>query len=244
MRVHISVHDVSPASATEVEEALVLCRERDLVPALLVVPNFHGRTPMRGRPEFCSRLRELQREGHEIFLHGYLHQGSRNPGRREQIFERLRRLYAQSILSDDEAEFSDLSRVDAEGRLDAGEAVLRQVGLCIDGFVPPAWTMPRWLVPLLARRGYRFCEDHLRIYDPAGGRAQASLVLNFSSRSPAKICSSIAWCRMARHAGAILGARLAIHPGDLRSRVLCRELVDLLDWAQGRAVRTAKELFT
>ncbi len=244
MSVHISLHDVSPAAAGEMEEALSLCRERGLAPALLVVPDFHGRAPLRDSPGFCSRLRELQHDGLEIFLHGYLHQSRAvYAGREDGRPGRLRWLLAQTVLSSGEAEFSDLSRAEAEARLDAGEAALTAAGLRVDGFVPPAWAMPRWLVPMLSRRGYRFCEDHLRIYDPAGERSRCSVVLNFCSRTPARLWSSVAWCRVARHARAILPARVAIHPGDLHSRELRRELANLLDWARGHAVCKGPELF-
>ncbi len=227
------------------EEALSLCRERGLAPSLLVVPDFHGRASLRDSPGFCSRLRELQRDGLEIFLHGYLHQSRAvHAGTEGGRPGRLRWLFAQTVQSGGEAEFSDLSRAEAEARLDAGEAALTAAGLRIDGFVPPAWAMPRWLVPALSRRGYRFCEDHLRIYDPAGERSRFSVVLNFSSRSPARRWSSVSWCRIARHARAILPARIAIHPGDLHSHALRRELGNVLDWARGQAVRKGSELFS
>ena len=46
MPVHVSIHDVSPAWTDEVEAALALCRSMDVRPALLVVPDFHGRAPL------------------------------------------------------------------------------------------------------------------------------------------------------------------------------------------------------
>jgi hypothetical protein len=243
--VHVSLHDVSPATAGETEEALSLCRARGLVPALLVVPDHHGRAPLGASPEFCSRLRQLQRAGHEVFLHGHLHRSRpEHAGREDGRPGRLGWLFAQAVVSGGEAEFSDLTRAEAAARLDAGEAALVAAGLRIEGFVPPAWSMPGWLLPELARRGYRYCEDHLRIFDPASGRARPSVVLNFASRTPARRRASIAWCRVARAARALLPTRVAIHPGDLRSQALRRELASLLDWAQGDAVRSGAELLS
>ena len=120
--------------------------------------------------------------------------------------------------------------------------MLAQAGLRIDGFVAPAWSMPTWLMPLLAERAYRFTEDHLRIYDPAAGRSRASVVLNWASRSPARLLSTVAWCRIAKHARALVPARIAIHPGDMRWRVLRGEIEHLLTWASGDFVTTGAGL--
>src|SRR5262249_18934309 len=71
--VHVSIHDVSPRWEHEVERALSLCHTRGCKPALLVVPDFHGRWPLLGYPRFVDRLRALADDGHEIYLHGYTH---------------------------------------------------------------------------------------------------------------------------------------------------------------------------
>lgn len=73
MPVHVSIHDVSPAWTDEVEAALDLCASAGVRPALLVVPNFHGRAPLLDDARFCARLRGLQAAGHEIYLHGFFH---------------------------------------------------------------------------------------------------------------------------------------------------------------------------
>jgi predicted deacetylase len=137
---------------------------------------------------------------------------------------------------------SDVSEAEGEERIDEGERVLRGAGLRIDGFVAPAWSMPPWLLPLLAARGYRFTEDHLRVYDPAAGRSRASVVLNWASRSPGRLLSTVAWCRVAKHARALMPARIAIHPGDMRFLVLRREIERLLAWADGHIVERAADL--
>ncbi len=241
MPVHVSIHDVSPASGPEVESALALCRAAGACPALLVVPNFHGHAPLLDDPAFCERLRGLQAGGHEIYLHGFLHRSrarydaSRHGGRLSWVL-------AQRVVSDGEAEMSDLSFDEGRARLDEGERVLRNAGLRIDGFVAPAWSAPRWLLPLLAQRGYRFSEDHLRVYDPAARRSRASVVLNWASRSPARLLSTIAWCRLARHARALVPARIAIHPGDLGMLALRREIETTLEWAGGDFVARGADL--
>ena len=241
MAVHVSIHDVSPAWAAEVEEALELCNAVGARPALLVVPNFHGNAPLDADPTYAERLRQLQALGHEVYLHGWLHQSapqytSSSPG------GRLRWLFAQRVVSGGEAEMSDVSEAEGRARVESGEQVLHAAGLDVDGFVAPAWSMPPWLMPLLAARGYRFTEDHLHVYDPSRGRSRLSVVLNWASRSTPRLLSTIAYCRVAKHARTWVPTRIAIHPADLRHGVLRREIERLLAWARGDFVRRGTDL--
>jgi predicted deacetylase len=239
MPVHVSIHDVSPAWRSEVEDALAATRQRGIRAALLVVPNFHARWPLESDPAFCERLRELQAEGHEIFLHGFFHQATERP----RDGSRLAWAFRQRVVSAGEAELAAVTRSEAAERLDRGRDVLDRAGLQPTGFIAPAWSMPSWLVPMLRERGYSFSEDHTHVYDVAGGRRRASVVLNWASRSPTRLASTVLWCRLAKHARAVLPARIAIHPGDMRILLLRREIEALLTWAQGDVVARGRELF-
>jgi predicted deacetylase len=247
MPVHVSIHDVSPAWTREVEAAIDLCHAEGVKPALLVVPDFHGRAPLLADERFCARLRDLQAAGHEIYLHGFFHasapaydgaHGASVTG----VAQRLAWLFAQRVVSGGEAEMSDVTEGEGRRRIEQGEDVLARAGLRIDGFVAPAWSMPRWLLPLLAERAYGYTEDHLRVYDPAGKRARLSVVLNWASRSPARLLSTVAWCRAARPARALMPARLAIHPADMRFLVLRREVESALAWARGHVAPRGVDL--
>jgi predicted deacetylase len=239
--VHVSIHDVSPAWSREVEDALRVCHASRVRPALLVVPDFHGRAPLLQADSFCARLRELQASGHEVYLHGFRHQ-SGGHYERASGHGRLAWLFAQRVVSNREAEMSDVSEAEGRARVEEGERVLRRAGLRIDGFVAPAWSMPRWLLPWLGERGYRFTEDHLRVYDPAARRSRASVVLNWATRSPGRIATTVAWCRVARHARALLPARIAIHPGDMRYRLVLDEVRSLVEWARDDVVGRGTDL--
>jgi predicted deacetylase len=239
--VHVSIHDVSPAWKDEVEAALDACRVRGIRPALLVVPNFHGRAPLLSDAAFCERLRFLQAAGHEVYLHGFEHR-SRKRFDASRTPSRLAWLFAQRVASGGEAEMSDVSPAEGRARLDEGERVLEKAGLRVDGFVAPAWSMPSWLLPLLGERGCHFTEDHLRVYDPAAGRARASVVLNWATRSPGRLASTVAYCRLAKHARFALPARIAIHPADMRFRLVRSEIDRLLAWAEGHVVARGSDL--
>jgi predicted deacetylase len=242
MAVHVSIHDVSPVWLDEVEEALELCDAFAVRPALLVIPNFHGRASVLEHQGFCERLRGLQALGHEVYLHGFFHESRSAPDDRYPG-GRLAWLLSQRIVSHSEAEMSELSPDEGRERLDEGERMLQAAGLHIDGFVPPAWSMPAWLLPMLATRGCRFTEDHFRVYDPARSLARASVVLNWASRSPARLVSTVAWCRAARHARSLMPARIAIHPADMRHPLLRREIASTLAWARSDTVERGVDLF-
>jgi uncharacterized protein len=241
LSVHVSIHDVSPVWAREIEDALALCQEHGIRPALLTVPNFHNRARLEDSPAFCKRLRDLQADGHEVFLHGYLHRSSPTYDPATGA-SRWAWLFAQRVVSGGEAEMSDVPEAEGRKRVEAGERTLREAGLRIDGFVAPAWSMPRWLLPWLGTRGYRFCEDHLRVYDPAAGRSRASVILNWATRSPARLLSTVAWCRTARHARVLLPTRIAIHPADMSYLLVRREIERLLVWARGDVVARGSDL--
>ncbi len=242
MKVHVALHDVSPAFASQVEQALELCRSFGAKPALLVVPNFHGQAPLGDYPDFSQRLRELMRAGHEIHLHGLVHQARTGGPGGDDRPDGLRRLFAQRVVSAGEAEFSDLGRSEAAARLDEGERVLRAVGLEPRGFVPPAWSMPPWLFDLLRARGYRHTEDHLRVYDPVQGVSRGTLLVNWATRSRARLWSTVVFGRLAWPVGRLLPARIAIHPHDVDHPVVRRELALLLGRAEGRFVTTSAAL--
>lgn len=250
MPVHVSIHDVSPAWEREVDVALEMAHAAGVRPALLVVPDYHGRALLSDHPKYIDRLRALEADGHEIYLHGYYHRSrpwdepAARAHRDAGPFARVKHAFAQKVVSASEAEFSDVTREEAISRLDDGERVLEDAGLTIRGFVAPAWSMPSWVMTLLAARGYRFTEDHLRVHDPAGGRSRTSVVLNYASRTPGRLLSSVAWCRVVRPARRIFPARLAIHPADMRYALLRSEVAAALTWASNDFVETGSALLS
>jgi predicted deacetylase len=243
MSVHVSIHDVSPVSAFEVEAALELCHEAGATPALLVVPDFHARAPLLDDPRFCSRLRDLQARGHEVYLHGFSHE-SRSHFHPSIAESRIAWLFAQRVVSNGEAEMSDVSEHEGRQRIEEGHAVLERAGLRVDGFVAPAWSMPRWLLGCLAERGCRYTEDHFHVYDPAAHHRRASVVLNWATRSPARLVSTVAWCRVAKYTRVRVPARIAIHPGDMRFRWVRDEITSVLRWAKGDLVTRGHDLLS
>jgi uncharacterized protein len=240
--VHVSIHDVSPASHALVDRAMRLCEDVGARPALLVVPDYHGAYPLAGDPAFCEQLRRWQDAGHPVFLHGFFHRARSRPPQ-PGLVPRLEHAFAQHVLSAGEAEMAGLTAAEGRDCVAAGERALSGAGLRIDGYVAPAWVMPRWLLPLLAERGYRYAEDHLRIHDPHARTARISAVLNWATRSRWRRVSSVGWCRIVRPARTWVPVRIAIHPHDLQVPYIEREVRRTLRWAAGGFVTRCEDLF-
>jgi len=76
----VSLHDVSPLTqetCTRILEQLAEAGVRQT--SLLVVPNFHGKAPVREYPEFQQWLSSQVAAGHEPVLHGYYHRRLAKP---------------------------------------------------------------------------------------------------------------------------------------------------------------------
>jgi predicted deacetylase len=84
--------------------------------------------------------------------------------------------------------------------------------------------------------------DHLHVYDPVRSARRPSVVLNFASRTPGRLFSSVAWCRIAKHARVALPTRVAIHPADMNFALLRRETKALLAWAKGHLAERGHDL--
>ena len=63
MKALVAIHDVTPAHRLAVHELWALCRARGIVPALFVVPSWHGCWPLRGHPEFVDWLAAASGQG-------------------------------------------------------------------------------------------------------------------------------------------------------------------------------------
>lgn len=237
--IHVSIHDVSPRWAHEVETALAMCAEIGVRPGLLVVPDFHHQHALDARPDFVAHLRELAGRGHELLLHGYYHLAGSGSG--------LQHVVTQRVMSAGEAEFAGYDQLRGEAMLDRGLAMLRELQLPISGFVPPAWTRRRWLLPALAARGIPYCEDQLFVYRPGTSRTHGRRLcpaLNYASRTLDRRLSSMAYARVGRLYPRVgLGVRIALHPADLGHRVLVDETRRLLAWARGRTTDVVQDLF-
>ncbi len=79
MTLLVSIHDVAPPNLPAVRQLWQLCREAGVVPALLVVPDWHGARPSSVTPSSWRGCAAPYREGAEIILHGERHDEAGRP---------------------------------------------------------------------------------------------------------------------------------------------------------------------
>ena len=219
----VSIHDVSPAQAEAVTRLWRICSERGVIPALLVVPNWHGAWPLEAHPAFVEWIRGRASSGAEIFLHGERHDEvglPRGPGDEWRAWGR----------TTGEAEFLTLDGAAARVRVTRGLERLRKLGLEPTGFVPPAWLAREATHEAAADAGLRFSEDARSVRLLPSKLRIPSPVLRWSARTTARAWGSVA---VARARSLLQGRarvpRIALHPRDLDHPATARSLVSTLE---------------
>jgi predicted deacetylase len=223
MKLLVSIHDVSPANEVNVRDSWKICRSRGITPALLVVPNWHGRWPLARSPKFVGWLRARAADGAEIFLHGERHDEA---GSRRTLRDEIRAFG----MTASEGEFLSLTTREARDRIIRGVGALRHSGLEPVGFVPPAWLgRPGW-TRAVSDSGLRYSEDVAFVYLHERATRLHAPVIRWSARTPfrARLSSLVAAARWRRERRTPL-VRLALHPQDLTSPEVRESIVRTLD---------------
>jgi uncharacterized protein len=219
----VSIHDVSPAQAPAVARLWSLCVERDITPALLVVPNWHGEWPLERHPRFVEWVRARAADGAEIALHGERHDEVGLPRRLADRWRAWGR-------TDAEGEFLTLDASAARARLARGLELLRQLGLEATGFVPPAWLAREVTHQAAAAAGLAFSEDGRSVLLLPLLKRVRSPVVRWSTRTRTRTWGSVgvAGARsLLQHRARF--PRIALHPGDLDHPATTRSVVQTLD---------------
>jgi predicted deacetylase len=214
----VSIHDVTPALQPNVIRLWDLCSRHGLAPALLVVPNWHGRWPLEEHSSFIDWIRARAGEGAEVVLHGERHDEMGLP---RTLWESCRAWGK----TDGEGEFLSLDAAAARDRLNRALQRLRKLGLEPTGFVPPAWLAGEATHQAAAAAGLRFTEDTRCIRLLSSGQQVKSPVVRWSARTPMRAWGSAAvagarWTFQRSSAW----PRIALHPGDLDHEVTARSI--------------------
>jgi uncharacterized protein len=219
----VSIHDVTPAREAQVMGLWDLCAHRGVVPALLVVPDWHGEWPLEAHPRFISWILARVRDGAEVVLHGERHD---EVGLPRHLMDHWRAWGR----TDREGEFLTLDDSAARERVTRGLQRLRELGLEATGFVPPAWLAREGAYQAAAAAGLQFTEDARQVRLLPSGRQVPSPVVRWSARTPIRAWGSVA----------VAGARslvqlrarcprIALHPSDLDRSAIVRSIGRTLD---------------
>ncbi|MSP92036.1 MAG: DUF2334 domain-containing protein [Myxococcales bacterium] len=231
----ISLHDVTPAHAPLVFEALGHLRRLGVdALTLLVVPDFHGHAPLDAEPAFCRRLQAELGPRDELQLHGYTHLADAPHGWRGRW------------LTAGEGEFLDLDGAAARERLQRGLAMMeRAFGVRPSGFVAPAWLDNAAVRSAALDLGLNTCEDHFAVYDLAARRKEVCPALSFASRSVPRHLGSLAYAAVAAPVLARRRVvRLAVHPLDYGKPSLIEAIARVVRrWRATHRPASTRELF-
>lgn len=205
----ITIHDVAPPLMPRVARLWDLCATRKVKPGLLVVPDWHGSSPIENDANCVSWIRARADEGAEVFLHGERHDEVGSPRAWRDSLRALGR-------TNREGEFLTLAYDSARSRIDRGLARLRALGLAPIGFVPPAWLALPDTHRAVRDAGLAVSEDDATIYSFRSSRTITSPVVRWSSRGVFRAYGSLLQAQMRwtlqRDASVV---RIALHPADL-----------------------------
>ena len=221
-RILVSLHDVTPAHLPRLREIVAFLDRIGVGPrfAMLVVPDFWSRWPLRDHRAFRDWLRLQAARGVEIILHGYTH---RDEARHHHPWRRWQARW----LTAGEGEFLGLGLREAESRLKAGRTLLEEVlGNPVDGFVAPAWLYSPSSREALARADFAIAEGRWSVWSPRSGRTLVrGPVVAYAGRTRGRLIASMLWSRLAETLLAPCRVlRFAIHPHDFDHPPLKREI--------------------
>ncbi|MCC7055025.1 MAG: polysaccharide deacetylase family protein [Gemmatimonadaceae bacterium] len=228
----LSIHDVTPAWAPQVEALWALCRQRGATPALLVVPQWHGAWPLADAPAYVSWIHARVADGAEVFLHGERHDEVGLPRTLRDSVVALGRTAR-------EGEFLTLDHPAAHARIGRGLQLFQHLGLAPIGFVPPAWLCRVGTHTACRAHGLQVLEDDGAVHLLQRGMTLRSPVLRWSGRTPLRargsaLQAALRW-RTQRDAPHF---RIALHPMDLEHPVTRQSVIDELDrWLAARPAR-------
>ena len=234
MKLLVSVHDVAPAHAERLVKAEQLLDALG-VPRVtyLLVPNYHGRGDAHEDDEFVAWCRQARPFDVQWFLHGCTHLEDRS---RVERSDDARSWFARRFMTAGEGEFLSLRGEALRQRLRAGvDGFTRCLGFAPPGFVAPAWLFNRELLPALAAEGFRFSEDHFRVFDVQGRRCVESPVVTWATRTflrrQGSRCASPLLARWWARREVL---RIALHPTDFDHPYTVVSICRALDLARGK----------
>lgn len=190
--------------------------------SLLVVPNYHYNGSSLGEPSFVEWLRALERQGHEIVVHGFYHQRARREG------ESARRKFITRIYTADEGEFYDLEYEAALPLMQRAKEDFAAHGFRPSGFIAPAWLLGADAERAAIDAGFGYTTTLRGVRDLGSRREFVSQSLVYSTRSAWRRAVSLWWNQMLfRRLRNNPLLRLGLHPPDLRYEAVWRQIISV-----------------
>lgn len=215
-RLVVSLHDAHPGSLTAIEEQVELLEKWGIqATSILVVPRFHAEpsinhVPWDGDTVFPVAMGALQKQGHELVLHGYYHQRVGPHGRTH-----AGNVFWTKFYTNNEAEFLDLPNDEARRRIEDGLRLFDAHGWKSDGFIAPAWLMPEDFPNLLKDQGFLYTNTLKSLILLQQCKCLATQSLCWSTRALWRRAASLRWnAWLYKRLCHLPIARLSLHPND------------------------------
>jgi predicted deacetylase len=223
----ISLHDATPFHRERMAKAEAVFRRLGISKiTYLLVPEYHGGYPSAGDAGFAAFCRQPRPFGIDWHLHGYHHlespadiaAGSGGDG------------WKRRFMTAGEGEFLALDAATQRKKLDAGRLAFRDcLGTDPEGFVAPAWLFNASLRPLLKEMGFRYTEDHRRMYRVDTGASLESPVITWATRTfLRKYGSLVVGPTLGRLWSKVPVLRIAMHPFDFDHAVTVANIESVL----------------
>lgn len=187
--------------------------------------------------DFVRWLQDLERQGHEIVIHGYYHERPRN------VAENVREKLVTRFYTKGEGEFYDLAYEEALTRIARARGEFVAAGLTPRGFIAPAWLLGSAAERAAADAEMEYTTRLTGLRDLRSGENFSARTLVYSVRSGWRRAASMAWnSALALHLAGLPLARVSVHPTDLEHPEIWRQLLRLTDrLAQGRTATTYRD---
>ncbi len=260
----ISLHDATPFHLERMQRAEAVFRELGISKiTYLLVPEYHGGYPSAASTEFITWCRGSRSFRVDWHLHGYHHLETwpvkdANPGETGGTEEHgsagktqsgahsesgsASDAFKRKFMTAGEGEFLALDAASQRQKLRDGREVFRAcVGSDPQGFVAPAWLFNASLQPVLKEAGFRFTEDHRRIYDVERGISVESPVITWATRTFLRKYGSLIVCpTLARLWVGRDVLRVAMHPFDFDHDITVASIRNVLK----RVMRDREQAFS
>ncbi|HQS03504.1 MAG: hypothetical protein B7Y07_09390 [Halothiobacillus sp. 24-54-40] len=210
------LHDVAPRTQARCMALLAalapwITPQGPMPVTLLVVPRYHGDTPLAEHAAFRAWLDARIALGDEVVLHGFYHADNR-PVRSPVDWVR-RRVYTL------EGEFAQLGAPEATNLLHQGQADLAACGWSARGFVAPAWLTSAGSIAALTPLGFDWYASRTGLINLKTGQETAATSLVWSVRAAwrrrlSQIYNTRLLARLLRPEQANTPIRLGLHPVD------------------------------
>ena len=227
----LSLHDFHPGSREQIRHQLEFCLSRCPGHAsILVIPEYHHGLRVDHCPKSVEALHQWQEQGHDLALHGYFH---------DRLGMPKDSWWWTQVYSNQESEFYRLPEDEAERRLDEGLALWRRLGWKTTGFVAPGWLYSDSLESHLRKRGLAYTCRLRKLIHLADGTRESAWAGTYSLRSNWRKGAAFLWHPFWK---AIWGSRdlvrLSLHPGDLETPFVRRQVGVLLEELAKRGYRS------